>query len=390
MRRPAQWLIVALLGTAFLGSGCASTASPESSRRGLEELIAIRGLDPEQIVFPDRVTDQMRAWVQDRVPHSNDRYRRLVQLLEALEDPGGLNLRYEAGHTGTAEEVFVSGTYNCLSFSHLFLALARELGVDADYMSVDRIRRFRKEGDVVLVSGHVTVGFGIASNRRYLAYNVGPNIDYRTAVPISDITALALFYGNRGAEEIRAGSYREAAEWLETGVQLDPHIAGTWVNLGVARRRTGDLDGAEQAYLRAVEIDSGFFPAYRNLAGLHKLRGREDVAQEMFELLERRGNRNPYAFLALGDQSLEQGRPEEAEAYYRRALNLSTDKSEALVALGLLALEREEIDEAKEWLEKARRANPQSPRVDELASELEPGTERQETPAGGAVRIESL
>lgn len=388
MRQPSQWLAVLLFATALFAQGCAAIHRTESSRRGLEELIAIRGLETREIVFPDQLTEEMRDWVHDKIPHSADPYRTLLRLLESLEDPKGLNLSYDAGYTGTAEEVFVTGKYNCLSFSHLFLALARELGVDAEYMSVDRIRRFRKEGDVVLVSGHVTVGFGIGSSRRYLAYNVGPNLDYRTAVPISDITALALFYANRGAEEIQSGEYRKATEWLETGVKLDPHVAGTWVNLGVARRRAGNLDAAEQAYLRAIEIDGNFFPAYRNLAGLHKLRGRDDVAQEMFDVLEQRGNRNPYAFLALGDQSLEQGRSAEAEEYYRRALHLSRDKSEALAALGLLALERGALDEARDWLERARRAAPQGQRVGELARGLEPDPEEQESPAGPAVRIE--
>ena len=266
MRQPTQWLALLLFAAALSGSGCATTFRTESSRRGLEQLIEVRGLDPRDIVFPDQLTEEMRAWVRAEVPHSTDPYRRLVDLLELLETPNGLDLRYEVGYTGTAEEVFVSRKYNCLSFSNLFLALARELAIDADYLSVDRVRRFRKEGDVVLVSGHVTVGFGIGANRKYLAYNVGPNLDYRTAVPISDITALALFYANRGAEEIQSGRYRKAVEWLETGVRLDPRLAGTWVNLGVARRRAGNLDAAEQAYLRAVEIDVNFFPAYRNLA----------------------------------------------------------------------------------------------------------------------------
>ena len=84
---------------------------------------------------------------------------------------------------------------------------------------------------------------------------------------------------------------------------------------------------------------------------------------------------NPYAFLALGDQSLAAGRMDEAEAYYQRALRLSSDRADAQAALGQLAIEKDLIEEAEEWLAKARESNPDSERVRELADMLAPPEE---------------
>ncbi len=332
----------------------------------LEALVKARGLDPADITYPDRLTPEMRRWLAERFPRRSRSPYDAYRLLQYLEDKKELGLEYEAGHTGTAAEVFASRKFNCLSFSHLFLAMAREIGVDARYLSIDRIRRFRRQGDVVVVSGHITVGFGIGTDRRVLQFNVGPEVDYKTVTPISDATALALFHSNRGAELIQRGRHAEAIEWLETGVKIDPYLASTRVNLGVARRRNGDTVGAERDYLRAIEVDDGFFPAYRNLASLHKSRGNADTALELFSVIDRRGNRNPFAYLALGDQSLELGQTEEAKSYYRRALKLSTDRTDAQAALGILALEVGAIEDARRWYKKASRSDSPNERVSKL------------------------
>lgn len=386
--RRAGIALLAALASALLGAHCASTYHTKSVRRNLERLVAARGLDPAQVVFPDRLTREMRQWVHEKIPRRTNSFEILGRLLEILEDPSGLALQYEGGYTGTAEEVFKSGRYNCLSFSHLFLAFARELGVEARYLSIGRIRRFRRQGDVILVSGHVTVGFGVGTARKILQFNVGPDVNYRTAEPVSDLTALALYHANRGAEMIQFGRNRKALDWLDIASRLDPYLPGTWVNLGVARRRLGLLEEAEKAYLRAIEIDQNFFPAYRNLAALHQLKGQEQIAEEMFGVLDQRDNRNPYAFLALGDHSLEQQRLAEAESFYRRALRLSSEKAEARAALGQLAVVRGDFDGAREWLETARQADPGAPRVLELEDHLDPRIRRTPVTEEPPIRID--
>lgn len=368
-------LVTLLMGLCLsmgLAVGCTSSRLSKSYHRSIDKLVAARGVDPEGVVFPDRLSEEMKRWLHGRYPRRAQSEQVLFRLLEYLESSQGPHLQYAAGYTGTAQEVFESGKYNCLSFSHLFLALGRELGVDARYLSVGRIRRYRKEGDVVIVSGHVTVGFGVGTEKRVLEFNVGPDVNYQTATPISDLTALALFYGNRGGELIQARKPAEAVEWLTTATRLDSRLPGPWVNLGVAKRRLGRLQEAEQAYWKAIEIDQEFFPAYRNLAGLYALLDRGDVVEEMLQILERRGNDNPYAFLALGDYRLKQEQFDGAQAFYRRALRLSEEKAEAQAALGQLALRQGALAEAQQWLDKAQDSDPRIPRVVELRQALLP------------------
>ena len=360
-----------LIGLVFMaGTGCATLRLP-GAPISFEEQIARLGMAPEDLIDPDRVTPEMAAWVKQRVPPGQPDLEQLHRLLAALHQRKDLNLRYVGGYTATAEEAFATGDANCLTFSQLIVGLAREIGIPAYYLAVDEVQRYDKEGDLVVVSGHVTAGFGTGPEVQFLEFRVGPDVDYRSARKISDLEALALYYSNRGAELLREGRAGEAREWLATSVRLDPQNPGSWVNLGVALRRTGILSRAEAAYRKAIEISPDFLMAYHNLARLLELRGREDAAWEVLRQLDRRGNRNPFAYLALGDASLTRGDLEQAGRFYRRAVRLADGNAEIEAAMGLWWLEEGRPNEARAWLERAQRLDPAHPRVRELETRLE-------------------
>src|SRR5262249_45728338 len=172
---------------------------------------------------------------------------RLKTLLQVLLDTRKLNLTYEGHFTGTAAEAFASHHANCLAFTNLFVGMARELGVAVFYLDVDDIQKFERDGDLVVVSGHVSAGFGTGRDLRILDFSAAPAATYRSIRPISDDTAIALYYSNRGGELLRAGQQTAALGWLRTAVALDPDLARAWINYGVALRRTGDLPGAQAA-----------------------------------------------------------------------------------------------------------------------------------------------
>jgi len=358
------------MGVALL---LAADAAPAGELPGdLAAEVAARGIDPERIVYPLTLTGPMRAWAKERVAVADDPEVTLRRLLEALLEPGDPGLRYVLNFTGTAREVFEGGEANCLSFTNLFVALARDLGVDAYFLEVEREPRYDQEGDLVVVFEHVTAGYGPPSHRLVLEFALGPPITTARSRRLSDLTAVAMYYSNRGAELLRSGRQEEAREWLETAIALDPGWPTAWLNLGVARRRTGDGAGAEAAYLAAIEADPDHLQAYHNLAALLRRRGERDAAGRLLEVLGRRGDRDPFIHLALGDGSLEAGLLEEARRYYRRALRLAPRVPEVMAAMGLWAHGAGHPRRAERWLRRARRQDPGAgtSRVQLLAARL--------------------
>ncbi|MFL6192583.1 MAG: tetratricopeptide repeat protein [Thermoanaerobaculia bacterium] len=360
---------IVLSASLLLLGGCASVGPTDVS--GVTRALRQRGVDPASVVVPFEVTDEMRAWVHERVPEGLSSEARLDRLLGAIVGPDGLNLQYTSARTGTAGEAFSSRLANCLGFTSLFVGLAREVGVQAFYLQVDDVERFEREGDLLVVSGHVNAGFDLGGGRiKILEFTNAPKAEYRHVRRLADLTAISLYHSNRGAELLRAGRSGDALPWLRKAVEIDPDLGDAWVNLGVATRRAGDYAGAEAAYRRALEADPDGASAYQNLAALLRIRGRVQESEELMAVAARSSSQNLFSYLALGDLSREHGRTEEAKRYYRRALWLGRDDPEPYAALGQLALDFGDRNEAKKWLRKASALNRSNERVRRLESKL--------------------
>jgi Flp pilus assembly protein TadD len=366
IRRSALLLLSGLLGIA---AGCVSgrPTGPADVARQLRS----RGVDPATLVIPYAITDGMRAWVHQRVPDSTPMSERLDLLLKSLVEVNGLDLQYEAKHTATAAQAFATRKANCLAFTSLFVGLAREIGVPVVYLDVDDIEKFEKEGDLVVVSGHVSAGYQEGTKLKILDFSAAPTAQYRKVHAISDMAAVALFYSNRGAEALRAGRGEEALDWTRKAVAIDPDLGRAWINYGVALRRSGDLRGAEKAYRTAIEADPTAVSAYQNLAGLLRARGESDEAEDLLSLTAEQGTRNPFIYLSLGDLSLSHGRLDDARRFYRKSLRLYKKSAEPYAAMGMLALASGDAGDAKKWLRKALAINQENERVKQLASRLD-------------------
>jgi len=369
---PSVPLALSALLAALLG-GCVATADGPVDRGSLARLLREKGVAGAEVVIPFEPTDEMRRWVHQAIPNPQvPTDKRLQLLLSALLDPQkGLGITYEGHFTGTAAEVFASRRANCLSFTNIFVGLAREIGVPAFYLDVDDIQRFEKEGDLVVVSGHVSAAFAVEQYIEILDFSLAPAAHYRQIKRISDRSAVALYYSNRGGELMRTGRFAEALPWLKSSVVLDPALARGWVNLGVALRRTGDPAAAEAAYRKALEIDPDQSSAYQNLSSLLRLRGQEKEADELLALAAKVGVRNPFSYLSLGDVSLAHGRLDEARRLYKKALQLYREHADPYAALGQWAAAKGDVKEARRWLEKAAAIDRQNERVKQLAAELQ-------------------
>ena len=376
VRVAAIVLLVSLFSSTLLAQGGRVVDLP----REVEAL----GLDPDSILAPLVLTPEAEEWVRQKVSRGAPEVRRLEILLDSLQHSSEFQFQYGSGYTGTVQEVFETGNYNCLSFSMLFVSLARAVGLPAYYLKVDQVEDYEKDGDLVVLSRHITAGYGFVKDRTILEFDLGPEISYNLARPISDLEALGLYYSNRGGELLRQGKNREAMPLLEIAVTLGPKTSQNWVNLGVAQRRTADLDGAEVSYLRALEVEKGSPAAFHNMVALLRLRGERDAAGEILQQLVHRKNRNPFTYLALGDLSLAENRVDDAQGFFRRALNLAKFEAETHAAMGQWALAANKRGKAETWLERASEIDPESPRVIDLRRGLYPEQFPAEEPADGA------
>jgi tetratricopeptide (TPR) repeat protein len=88
----------------------------------------------------------------------------------------------------------------------------------------------------------------------------------------------------RGLEiEERGAPVEQAIEAYQKSVELNPHAAGAWVNLGTIHYRMHRYRDAETFYTRAIEADASYPLAHFNLGNLHDEEGRPEKADELYK-----------------------------------------------------------------------------------------------------------
>ncbi|MFQ5764780.1 MAG: sulfotransferase, partial [Rhodospirillales bacterium] len=129
-------------------------------------------------------------------------------------------------------------------------------------------------------------------------------------------------------------------------------------NLGVALREAGDLEAAEAACRRAIELNADFAVGHNSLGNVLKAKGDLEGAKAAFAAaLERRPGYQD-ARLNRAAAMFQAGDGDGAEAEYEAALERNPDLAEAHAGLGVVLLAAGRLEDAVERFKKAVAANP--------------------------------
>ncbi|MEW5878036.1 MAG: tetratricopeptide repeat protein [Acidobacteriota bacterium] len=363
------------LSRGFLAAVCLTALSCQTARTPIflsheqwVEEVRKRGVDPSRIPNPLQVTDSMRQaanlWAGPGDPPA-----RLERLQRALFDPDQFPFTYFTRGTLTAAEAFFRREGNCLSFTNLFVALGRSLGIPVTTALVQRIIGSEREGDLIVVNTHVVAVLEYGGGFYTYDFDRSRQVKPVRIKPLDDMWITALYLNNRGADELRAGHPEVALRFFQDAVALAPTFAPAWANLGVAYRRVGDTPQALSAYRRALELEPSNPTVLSNLASLFRSLGREQEAQQALRAANL-AQASPHQLLVRGDVELAAGRFAEAKKLYRRALRLNPQLVDAVLALARAELAEGHLEKAKRLVNKASKLSPQDPRVQALKEEL--------------------
>ncbi|MBH1531690.1 UDP-N-acetylglucosamine-peptide N-acetylglucosaminyltransferase [Stenotrophomonas maltophilia] len=277
---------------------------------------------PQQVfAIPPAMRDMLRTQVINR---SYSREQRLQALVEMIFDRHGLDLQYDADATLTVSEIWQQRRANCLAFTLMFVALAREAGIQARVQEVGQVVSWYQDQAQGLVYsvGHVNAGVGFAG--RFATVDLDRNVlyDRRGPLPISQARALAHFYNNRGAERMASGDLVGARTFFNAALAQDNSFAATWNNLGVLENRTGDTAAARRALETALRLDGRQDAALTNASALYRKLGMVVQAQALEQRLQSVQREDPFAQYMLGAEAERAGQLDQAIRYYRQAVRL--------------------------------------------------------------------
>jgi Flp pilus assembly protein TadD len=351
-----------LLGfVVFVATGATAAAATRQPAFNETELVsgAVLALAPPDapIVVPTAdeafaLDAEMEAFVAPLKGIREPR-QRMQALIAALEARGMFSLDY-AEVTRTAPGTFHDRQGNCLSFTMLFVTLARAVGLPANYQSVVVPPTWSNDGQVVVANHVNTAVITGRGEETVVDFNIRPYQSDHRSRRVNDSYALGLFYSNLGAEAMLRDNHAAALVYLREAAHVRPDIAGVWVNLGVLYARHGRYEHAEAAYLRALDIDDDEPSAMTNLSLVYQALDEPELATEYLHRVQGYRERNPYYHFASATKAYEEQQFEVALASLRKALRLKSDEGEFYELRGQVETALGKARDATQSFERAR------------------------------------
>ena len=259
----------------------------------------ILSVSPSMVEFVDAATASSRSTIG-----------RVRSILAAMEEQGFFQERYVAHATYTADKTFTQRSGNCVAYTNLFIALARQSGLSAHYQLVNRQPSWDVSSGYLLRNNHINVLVdGVIANGNQLAdisvdFNqVDGEVDSQTKI-ISDEFAASLYYANIGMDYLRQNDIVSAFAYIKRAILTEPSNHDLWNNLAVLYSVLDKNHQSQRAYKVAAQINPTNKTALAGIAKTLEKQGRFDEAQVYFKKIKRYQTRNPFYHYAVAQQAV--------------------------------------------------------------------------------------
>lgn len=303
LRRLRAIKLVLLASALWLG-GCVSQKLPPRVLNGSLEAAIGPPAAAAMATDPFRLSDEDRRWLGERIDSSSPQLFRFRALLKLFQDSGELALEYDLTTSTSASDTLAARRGNCLSFTVLFVALAREIGIEAHVQAVSIPPAWSRLQNVVVANQHVVAWGRFAGRSWEVDFGRFARAADTPRRLFSDRQIRAVLASNQGASLLAIED--NGLPLLRAALRVDEELVQGWVNLGVGLARNNDPSAAEYAFRRALEHSPGDGSA---LSGLLRLYQHIDpaTAAKLDVLMPALAARNPWVLYARGQQSLAEG-----------------------------------------------------------------------------------
>jgi tetratricopeptide (TPR) repeat protein len=372
MRPTARLAFPALAALAAL-CGCSTFEGPPGhlvSTENWNARLARRGVTSAGAPNPMAVTPEMGLAARALAGAGTER-ERLERLRQALLDGRTFSFEYEKYTTFTSSEAFEARRGNCVSFTNLFIALGRSLGIRLQAALVSARGASEVRGDLVVTHEHMVAVHPESGGRTAFTYDffLGAEELVGPLVLLDDLEVAAVLASNAGVAHLGRGENAEARREFALAVTLGPRLGVFWANLGLSAWRMGDTPAALAAYRRGLEAQIGSPTLHQNLAALYIKEGRPDEARAALASIDT-ARASPYAFLVRGDLEMTGGRVEQAIANYRKAAAADPKLAEPWLAIARTELRRGRPAAARRAAEKALKRDAGSAEARRLLDQI--------------------
>ncbi len=331
------------------------------------------------------LSEEIKAVLDESIVEIGNPKRRLQALMDLITENVKLDAAEDKYGTKTATETFEEGSGNCLSFSNMFVSMARYCGLDSAFQEIPTPPNWVKDGKVLLFTRHIGAMVDVyepgqvvvniegsftgekivveaRDQTQYLFAPLLPLSARYSRVPstrsITDKRAFALFYNNIGSQYLTEGNNLDAFRYFVKALKLDPEVSFIWSNLAVAYDRNNQEEAAEKAFLQSLSINQGkdeltAMSIMSNLARHYTRQGNIQEAAVYEEKVRSYRDMNPYYHYSMGAIAFYEESYENSIGHYNEAIKRKSGEPQFHYALALAYFKSGKIEEAEKSMEKA-------------------------------------
>jgi tetratricopeptide (TPR) repeat protein len=183
----------------------------------------------------------------------------------------------------------------------------------------------------------------------------------------------AMDYFGKGEECTKKEDYKGAIKWYKKALKEDDKFVEAYDNLGVAYRKSGDLDHAKECYLKSIELYPQGPMAHMNLGVVYGIEKNYDKAIEQYKALQKIDSTDPEGYYGTIQIYLNQSKFDDAIKSATKTMEIyqatkSPYLGEAQYLLGLSYYYNKDKKNAAVFLKQAKASGVRISK--ELANEL--------------------
>jgi len=280
------------------------------------------------------INDEMKVFVDKNLSGVIGQKEKLLKLISSLNDKTNLGFKYSNYKTMTAEETFKNRSGNCISYTAMFIVLARYAGLTAKFQEVFDFSDWTKKNDVMVFSKHMNAVVRIGNKNIEVDFRYQNENKFLHRKIVNDNRAIAHYYNNLGAEALMLKKFKLAETFFYKGISSDRKFSLVWSNLGVLYQHINRIELAERIYNIALRFDKSNHSAQLNLSNLYIKTGRIRKGKALQNRIRKYMKGNPYYHFNLGKIAYGKGEFYKAIKYYKSAVKRDRTILEFYIQIG--------------------------------------------------------
>jgi len=296
------------------------------------------------------LTPEMKNFARAQIRGGKSDPEQAERLLRGMISKQFFPTNFYTTNTLTASEVYSSREGNCLSYTNLYIALARHIGIDARYQIARTPPVWSSDSGFLVKGRHINVVIRDPGTPKSSWLTVDFNqIAADSGTPqrtVTDRFALSSFYNNLAIDHLYASRFAESLVLMRSAIRAFPTNADAWTNLAALYSSLDKREPSIAAYEIALSIDSRHESALTGLEQSFRLIGNTELAEHYHSVLAERRERDPYYHFALAQAAYANGDYIASTERIERAIKINRRPAGFYYIRGLAQYQLEDYENA--------------------------------------------